>query len=149
VGETQTRLEDAVTSYEQARQALRVAEIIPTVRPVASWAELGIYRTLVRFPIEELTASALHPGLPDLFADSGSEPLVRTLESYFDNGFDAKRTAAGLGVHRASLYYRLRKIEEITRAHLNNGDDRLALHLGLKLARLAGILPHAVDSTVD
>ncbi|MFI7166589.1 helix-turn-helix domain-containing protein, partial [Rhodococcus erythropolis] len=41
-----------------------------------------------------------------------------------------------LCVHRGSLYYRLRRIQEITRADLANGDDRLALHLSLKVARL-------------
>ncbi|HKA13214.1 MAG TPA: helix-turn-helix domain-containing protein [Candidatus Dormibacteraeota bacterium] len=145
VGETHPRLADAVVSYEQARQAARVAEIIASFRPVAMWSQLGIYRMLLRFPIEQLTSSALHPGLLQLFREADAETLVRTLERYFDLGCDARRTAADLCLHRASLYYRLHKIEQISGVSLRNGDDRLALHLGLKLARLAGILPGRAD----
>ena len=64
-----------------------------------------------------------------------SEALLATLESFLDNAGDVKRTSEALCVHRGSLYYRLRRIQEITRADLANGDDRLALHLSLKVAR--------------
>jgi hypothetical protein len=49
--------------------------------------------------------------------------------------------ADALGIHRATFYYRLHRIERITGLNLQSGDDRLALHLGLKLARLAGVHP--------
>jgi GAF domain-containing protein len=141
VGETQPHLSDAATSYWQAMQAARVAEIIPAFRPVAMWSRLGIYRMLIQFPIQELTASALHPGLLELFKEPDAKLMVETLECYFDNGCDAKQTATRLRLHRASLYYRLHKIERTTQLSLRCGDDRLALHLGLKLARLGGLLP--------
>lgn len=141
VGETQPRLADAAISYEQARQAVRVAEIITSFRPVAMWSELGVYRMLLQFPVEQLTSRVLHPGLLELFREPDAAPLIQTLECYFDSGCDAKRTASDLRLHRASLYYRLHKIEQITGVSLRSGDDRLALHLGLKLACLAGILP--------
>jgi DNA-binding PucR family transcriptional regulator len=65
-------------------------------------------------------------------------PLVETLEAYLDLAGDAKATAAALSLHRATLYYRINRIEEITGARLKTGEDRLALHLGLRLARLHG-----------
>ncbi|HZC41282.1 MAG TPA: helix-turn-helix domain-containing protein, partial [Streptosporangiaceae bacterium] len=46
-----------------------------------------------------------------------------------------------LHLHRATLYYRLGKAERLTGADLRDGQDRLALHLGLKLARLTGRYP--------
>lgn len=64
---------------------------------------------------------------------------------YLDTAGDAKRTVAQLHIHRATLYYRLRRIEELTDLDLSRGDDRLAAHLSLKLARLVGPLrPAAV-----
>ncbi|MEQ4726237.1 hypothetical protein [Nonomuraea sp. B19D2] len=36
----------------------------------------------------------------------------------------------------SSPYYRLRRIEEIAAVERSSGGDRLALHLGLKVARL-------------
>jgi DNA-binding PucR family transcriptional regulator len=63
--------------------------------------------------------------------------LVETLERYLDFGCDAQRTAADLGLHRTSLYQRLEKIHDIAFVDLRDGEQRLALHLSLKLARLA------------
>ena len=66
---------------------------------------------------------------------------MQTLEAYLDNGCDTKLTAEALFLHRASLYYRLQRIEAITDSSLKSGADRLALHSGLKLARLVGTHP--------
>ena len=64
-----------------------------------------------------------------------------TLESYFDLGCDARAAAAELNVQRGTLYHRLHRIEELAGLDLSRGDDRLAVHLGLKLIRLAGLYP--------
>lgn len=143
IGGVQSALTDAVRSYHQARQATRVAEIVASFGPVVAWSQLGIYQTLSHFPVERLTADALHPGLVKLLQHPDGEWLVETLERYLDHAGDTKAVAADLVVHRASVYYRLQKIEEIAGVDLRQGEDRLALHLGLKLARLAGIYPPA------
>jgi DNA-binding PucR family transcriptional regulator len=41
-------------------------------------------------------------------------------------------------VHRATIYHRLRRIEELTGFDLSDGERRLVLHLGIKAARLLG-----------
>lgn len=46
------------------------------------------------------------------------------------------RTAAALGVHRQTLYYRLSRVEQLTGLDLDDGEDRLLLHMALKAARL-------------
>ena len=42
-------------------------------------------------------------------------------------------------MHRTSVYYRIGRIEEVAGVDLENGEDRLALHLAIKIARLAGL----------
>jgi DNA-binding PucR family transcriptional regulator len=96
---------------------------------------------LVHFPVEHLDFAAMNPELARLFVHRDAEWLVRTLESFLDSAGDVKATAGELFLHRASLYYRLRKIEELAKVDLGDGKDRLALHLGLKLARMAGVHP--------
>ena len=59
-----------------------------------------------------------------------------TLETYLDHAGDVKSTAAELWLHRTSLYYRLRRIEEVAGVDLNRGEDRLLCHVALRLARL-------------
>jgi DNA-binding PucR family transcriptional regulator len=74
-----------------------------------------------------------------LLDSPNGEMLVETLEAYLDTGGDAQATAARLFLARGSLYYRLHRIEEIAELELSDGGARLTLHLGLKLARLAGV----------
>ncbi len=142
IGEQQHSLQEVVRSYHQALQAARVAESVAAFGPVVEWSRLGIYQLLSQFPMERITSDALPLGLVTLLKHSRRAWLVETLERYLDNGGDAQATANDLALHRASLYYRLQKIEEIASVDLRRGEDRLILHLGLKLARLAGILPH-------
>jgi sugar diacid utilization regulator len=122
-------------SYREACDAVAIAERVERFGRIASWDELGAYRTIARFPPD----TALHPGLVTLLGDPANAPFVDTLEAYLDLAGDAKATAEALSLHRATLYYRLNRIEEITGARLKTGDDRLALHLGLRLARLSGL----------
>ncbi len=140
VGDPQARLKDAYLSYRQARLAARVAAVVPSVGDIARWRDLGVFRTLAQLP-EEAGESALDPRVGRLFA-AADEDLVRTLETYLDLGCDVKATSARLHLHRATLYYRLDKVERLTGANLRDGNDRLAVHLGFKLARLAGIHPY-------
>ncbi len=132
-------LADARRSYRQACDAVTVAERVERFGRIATWDELGAYRTLVRFPGDD-GDGALHPGLMAMIRDPANAPLVETLEAYLDLACDAKATADALSLHRATLYYRINRVEEITGARLKTGEDRLALHLGLRLARLAGLL---------
>jgi sugar diacid utilization regulator len=128
----------ARASYREACDAVAVAERVERFGRIATWDELGAYRTLVRFPADA-GHGALHPGLVAMLRDPANAPLVETLEAYLDRAGDAKATAAALNLHRATLYYRLNRVEEITGARLKTGEDRLALHLGLRLARLQGL----------
>ena len=141
IGDVQPLLAEAAVSYEQALQAARVAEIVRSFDDQASWPRVGIYRTLAQLPADALRKEALHPGFLNLLDSETAPHLIRTLECYLDHAGDAQATAAELAIHRTSLYYRLHRIEDVAGISLSDGDDRLAMHLGLKMARLAGIYP--------
>lgn len=137
IGEVQADLAGAHVSIEQAQQAAEVAKSMPGLGPVAMWSELGVYRALARLSQDELGETALHPGLEALLTQD-DRTLAGTLETYLDLAGNVQAAAAELQLHRATLYYRLQRIEQITGANLKDGNDRLTLHLGLKLARLSG-----------
>jgi DNA-binding PucR family transcriptional regulator len=138
-GDPQPRLRDAHLSYRHARLAAKVAAAVPSLGDEVSWPGLGVFRALVQLPADA-AESALDPRLAVLF-DQGDEVLVRTVETYLDLGCDVKAAAARLHLHRATLYYRLEKAERLCGFNLKDGNDRLAVHLGFKLARLADLHP--------
>jgi hypothetical protein len=129
----QRPLGDAADSYREALHAAEVGLRVPGFGASVEWAKLGVYRMLGGVP-----ASELHPGIERLLADRAHHPLLTTLETYLDRAGSAVETARALRLHRTSLYYRLRRVEELAGTDLKDGDERLSLHLSLKLARLAG-----------
>ena len=141
IGDPQKTLGDASVSYRQASRATRVAEVLPVMGDVVSWSDLGVYRLLIQLPPEELTTQALPPGLVTLLADESSNILINTLECFLDLAGNIKETAAALSIHRTTLYYRLSRVEELAGVDLDRGADRLVLHLGIKIAHLAGLYP--------
>jgi hypothetical protein len=106
----------------------------PIGEPLVRWDSLGAYQLLV-----PLAAAPLPAPLRHLLDHPDADPLVATLEAYLDRAGDARAAAAALFIHRTSLYHRLRRIEAITQTSLRDGDDRLALHIGLRIRRLRGL----------
>ncbi|AOT61331.1 MULTISPECIES: PucR family transcriptional regulator [Streptomyces] len=121
----------ATTAYKQAEQALSVAR------------RRG--RALVEH--EELAAGSLLPLLADdavrAFADgmlralyehdaTGRGDLVASLRAWLSRHGQWDAAAADLGVHRHTLRYRMRRVEEILGRSLDDPDVRMELWLALK-----------------
>jgi sugar diacid utilization regulator len=141
IGEVRESLSEAANSYREAKRAAELAGLLPEFGQVVPWSQLGIYKLLAELPREYLSRSQMHPGLVKLFEHKDGQVLVETLECFLDLAGDVKETSARLVIHRATLYYRLAHIEEIAEVSMRDGEDRLAVHLGLKLARLGGFHP--------
>lgn len=118
-------------AWQEAASAARAALAEPRLGPVAEWGAIGPYRLLTALPPE----SAHDPVVQALLAPAQRE-LARTAEVFLDLAGQAGRTAAELGIHRQTLYYRLSRVEQLTGLDLDDGEDRLLLHMALKGARL-------------
>ncbi|MET7740614.1 helix-turn-helix domain-containing protein [Streptomyces sp. NPDC005385] len=118
-------------AWQEAASAARAALAEPRLGPVAEWGAIGPYRLLTA-----LSPEAAHdPVVQALLAPTHRE-LARTAEVFLDLAGQAGRTAAELGIHRQTLYYRLSRVEQLTGLDLDDGEDRLLLHMALKGARL-------------
>ncbi|MEU2158575.1 PucR family transcriptional regulator [Streptomyces sp. NPDC019396] len=121
----------AASAYKQAEQALSVAR------------RRG--RALVEH--EELAAGSVLPLLADdavrAFADgmlralyehdaTGRGDLVASLRAWLSHHGQWDAAAADLGVHRHTLRYRMRRVEEILGRSLDDPDVRMELWLALK-----------------
>ncbi|KAA6219929.1 PucR family transcriptional regulator [Streptomyces filamentosus] len=121
----------AATAYKQAEQALSVAR------------RRG--RALVEH--EDLAAGSVLPLLADdavrAFADgmlralrehdaTGRGDLVASLRAWLSRHGQWDAAAADLGVHRHTLRYRMRRVEEILGRSLDDPDVRMELWLALK-----------------
>ncbi|MEV6949760.1 helix-turn-helix domain-containing protein [Streptomyces sp. NPDC051172] len=131
IAAARTGLAELATAWHEALAAARAALAEPRLGPVAEWAHIGPFRLLTALPAEV----AHDPAVRTLLSPTYRE-LARTAEIYLDCAGQAARTAAELGIHRQTLYYRLSRVEKLTGLDLDDGEDRLLLHMALKGARL-------------
>ncbi|MER6673525.1 helix-turn-helix domain-containing protein [Streptomyces sp. NPDC000983] len=118
-------------AWREASAAARAVLAEPRLGPVAEWAGIGPYRLLAALPPGAARDTAVAPLLSPAHRE-----LARTAEVYLDRAGQAARTAAELGIHRQTLYYRLSRVEQLTGLDLDDGEHRLLLHMVLKAARL-------------
>jgi sugar diacid utilization regulator len=138
IGEQCETLGALRASYRQARDAVRVVHALDGPQRVVNWADLGAYQIIVRLLEGSDACSWIPEPLARLIADDDGELLTRTLERYLDLGGDARAAAAALYIHRSSLYGRLRRAERVAGVDLSSGEDRLEMHLGIRILRLSG-----------
>ncbi|MFF5802839.1 PucR family transcriptional regulator [Streptomyces sp. NPDC012746] len=131
IGEPRRGLATLADAWAEASAGARAAAAQPRLGPVAQWSAIGPYRmlaTLAADPVDE-------PATRALLAPAHRE-LARTAEVFLDSAGQAGRAAAALGIHRQTLYYRLARVVQLTGLDLDEGEDRLLLHMALKSARL-------------
>ncbi|ADB50715.1 PucR family transcriptional regulator [Conexibacter woesei] len=138
VGGVRATVAQLRASCTEARHALRVAQAVPETAAPARWDALGAYRTVAELVGDREPLGMLPSALVRLLDERDGETLLATLEAYLEHGCDAQAAAGALFLHRSSLYNRLHRIEQIIGRDLRRGDDRLELHLGVRLWRLAG-----------
>uniref|UniRef100_UPI002A83BE18 PucR family transcriptional regulator n=1 Tax=Streptomyces sp. CRN 30 TaxID=3075613 RepID=UPI002A83BE18 len=131
IADARAGLDGLGTAWREASAAARAVLAEPRLGPVAEWSAVGPYRLLTALP----PGAVQDPAVRVLLSPAHRE-LARTAEVYLDRAGQAGRTATELGIHRQTLYYRLSRVEQLTGLDLDDGEDRLLLHMALKGARL-------------
>jgi len=125
-------LQDARQSYLQAIKVLRFAELKTTSRSIYAYEQLGVYKLLFEIDPDKLVMYYQEVIEPlHTYDNKHHMEMVSTLFVYFEENCNAVKTAKRLFVHRNTLDYRLKKIEEITDRSLDDPYDRLTLQLGV------------------
>ncbi|MET7613101.1 helix-turn-helix domain-containing protein [Streptomyces seoulensis] len=126
-----------VQSYEEALSTLELAELLRLPEPVARAADLLVYPVLLRDrqAMADLVLSALGP-LRE--ARGGAEPLLGTLEAYFDSGCRGAEAARRLALSVRALTYRLERIHQLTGNDPADPVHRYTLQTAVIGARLLG-----------
>lgn len=129
ISEPRSGLGELADAWREASGAARAARAQPKLGPVAQWSQIGPYRLLTGLPTggDRSVAELLRPAHAE---------LAHTAEVFLDCAGQASRAAAALAIHRQTLYYRLSRVERLTGLDLDEGEDRLLLHMALKSARL-------------
>lgn len=127
-----------VKSHEEALVALKVGQIVTDKNNTIFFQDLGPYRFLYELKgSNDMHAFYLETlGKIKCYDVQNQGNLIETLRVYFRNDGNLRRTAEEMFMHKNSIMYRIKKIEEITGLDLHNAEDRFNLQLGLKLDRI-------------
>ncbi len=116
----------------EARYALQVCET--ERREQAEFADLGTYQLLLSLQDPEalrtFAASVLGP--LDAYDEQHGGHLIPSLRAFLERNARWEAAANDLYVHRHTLRYRMRKIEELTNRDLTSARDRMELFLALR-----------------
>jgi sugar diacid utilization regulator len=124
-------------SYEEAREALHLANRLGLASSVVHARDLLVYRVLGRdqAAMIDLVQAVLSP--LDR-ARGGAEPLLETLQTYFTAGNGATETARRMHLSVRAVTYRLDRVRQLTGYHVAIPEQRFALQAAVLGARLLG-----------
>ena len=125
---------------------MRVLRQVPGFGCAARLSDLGIYRVISELldsqAMRDLAEQTLGP-IHRYDGEMGGD-LLHTLQIYFQQGCNLRRTAEAMFLHKNSISYRLRKIEELTERSLGDAQFALELQLCLKYS----LLTSCFDETI-
>ena len=121
-------------SYEQARDALELAQRLHLPGPVVEAGGLAVYRVLLRDreALDDLIRTRLGP-LEQ--ARGGAGPLLETLDAYFASGGVATDTARRLHLSVRAVTYRLARVRALLGVDPTAPGERFALQAAVLGAR--------------
>jgi len=128
-----------VKSYKEALHAVKVKKLFPQeTEGIHGYHQLGIYRYLLQLKKWEEEEGYRSERLEKLkqYDRDNQTAMLETLETFLDAAGKMNVTAQLLHIHINTLGYRLRRIEEIMGIDLENMNQRAALYLELKMAKI-------------
>ncbi len=137
IGRFYNTIHDLSKSFSEAEQALEYTKKLKETNSIIVFEELGFYRLLLQRNESEMNTfyEETIGTLVDYDKKKGSH-LKYTLEVYLECSQNTQSTADKLFIHRHTLRYRLKRIEEIAGVNLQQSDHVFNLQIGLKLHKL-------------
>ncbi len=140
MGLVKNRLEEIPESYEEADQAMTAGEHLNRKEKecVFCFEQLGCLTFIGKLRQDRAMKVFYDTYMKPLEAydEKNDGILLDTLETYFKNGMNLRKTAGEMYVHKNSIIYRLDKIESLLGIRLSSPEVLFDLQLCLKIRQL-------------
>jgi purine catabolism regulator len=138
IGRPHKSLVDLRQSYYEAHYAIKIRKLKGGAGVIASFDDLGSYGLLLglqdTLSLEVFYDSVL--GKLHEYDEQSSSDLVKSLACFLEANGHWGEAAEHLYVHRHTLRYRMKRVEEITGRDLASSQDRMEFWLALKAKEL-------------
>ena len=138
IGRPHRSLVDLRQSYYEAHYAIKIRKLNGDTSVIASFDDLGSYGLLLglqdTLSLEVFYDSVL--GKLHDYDEQSSSDLVKSLACFLEANGHWGEAAERLYVHRHTLRYRMKRVEEISGRDLGSSQDRMEFWLALKAKEL-------------
>ncbi len=132
-------------AYREAKDAVSISNELGDREQTTFYGDLKLFQLLLALKernLDQMRRFYLETLGPLVEHDERKQgDLIRTLSGFFEANGNLAKAANDLNVHRNTLVYRLERIAELTGLNLDDPDNRLILHLSLKIQRVLATLP--------
>ncbi len=136
VGPTVREFKDISSSYAQAENALRYADVFALPGKVHSYRECILLKILEEVPeskLAEYFTEVTDEGCKEVLGD---EEMLATAEAFLQSSLNVSETSRTLYMHRNTLLYRLDKIEKATGLNIRQFSDAVSFRVLTVLHKL-------------
>lgn len=126
-------------SYLNALEAIEIAQRAKIKASVFYYEDLMVYHLLSGLDesfLESFRTQSL--GKIIKYDAENNTKLIETLEAYFAHSGNVTKAAESSFLHRNTFIYRMKKIRELLEHDMENPEELLSLHIGLKANRILG-----------
>lgn len=137
VGNSVAYLDEVKRSRNEASAAIRAASATNMPGRVFFYKDQGIYTLISHVDDTRVLDEYVEAQLGKLlrYDELNAGSLCETLENYLSHGCNAKRTAEAMFIHRNTLNYRMKKINELLNCELEDMNQCLALKLAFLIIK--------------
>lgn len=137
IGRTKHTIQEADVSLQEARLALQCSRLVQfrSQNPIAVFQELGALTFLCELSKSQTLLNYYNEHIGKLlkYDEDHNAELIATLECYFRCNQNLRLTSEKLFIHKNSVIYRLKKVEDLIGLPLSDGLVAFDLQLCLQL----------------
>lgn len=119
-------------SYQEAEQLIRQAEQINGNRRILSYYDWDILIDLLPFNIESSFNHRIYTSFIHVLESKAYKEIIRSFIAYCESGMNMTEAAKTLYVHRNTVIYRLKKLEQLISVDIKNFQHCSLLYLIVK-----------------
>lgn len=122
-------------AISEGKKVLQILKRLKRFNCIVDYKELGIFRLFFEMSNYDEMKKLFNENLLKLkeYDDKNSSYLVKTLNSYLTNNRNLGKTSEELYIHRNTMKYRVKRIEEILNCDLKDGKTIFNIKLSIRI----------------
>lgn len=143
IGGLWQELKDFKRSVDDAHRVLRFLKANGFKNTVKCYENIGIYKLFFEIDKQNVMEKFYLNSLKKLldYDNKNATQLVGTLEVYIEEGGNLNRAAEKLFIHKNTLKYRIKRIEDISKCDLKNISEVFDFYISFKIRKFLKIGP--------